>query len=675
MIRVPTDDQSTQQTTPGLDDLLRRFDHALHELHAAPGFAKPRYQTEIQQIATDILGTPGGIKALDERAPLFEEAGVFTGGPWEDASRLSPPLVGGTLKAGGLSQTMETLSDLRMVAIATGRATNDNTSEEEAMAYLERITSLNLALLFGPSTEAERAGPAFDAQAASGLFRHILRNVPVERLVQRVVNEIEEICVQRPIWTHQVRKMIRLVAQLPDTAPSEDPALGRFVDAITGPTPLSRTVRDPLDYRKALKEMGPDRLTREIEDFATSLRSTGLAAEQHAVLVRHLARTDITRVADALGLDDRGRAELEANQDLTGELVRVAIHPTTCQTLYGLARILERGLLSRPAVAGGLRRLIDLSIRAEVRKVLLATRDRDDGTTANEILVAGTIRVLGQPLGVGQGNNPTCQAARGISMWSQHRPGYLLELIARAARDGVVEIAFEGDLMRSDELGPGLAPHLDPELDPVSLTLVPHLDSLYDEMMKRVAMRTDDGHRWVNPGLYGRIVPSGFSSAIDKVTGTVTNYRDFVRLFYASHHPHYNDGHTLIYPNPVGLLITTTQGVLLGFHAVSLQRVAPDPSGTLRAYFFNPNNEGRQDWGQKIRTSVKGHGEHEGESSLPFHQFASRLYAYHYDPYEVGDTYAVPEKSVEEVERLARESWGRQYPWLPDPRTAASGQP
>jgi hypothetical protein len=51
-------------------------------------------------------------------------------------------------------------------------------------------------------------------------------------------------------------------------------------------------------------------------------------------------------------------------------------------------------------------------------------------------MVAGVISVLGQPLGIGQGMNPTCQTARGISLWSLHAPGYLLELIPRAARDG-----------------------------------------------------------------------------------------------------------------------------------------------------------------------------------------------------------------------------------------------
>jgi len=81
-------------------------------------------------------------------------------------------------------------------------------------------------------------------------------------------------------------------------------------------------------------------------------------------------------------------------------------------------------------------------------------------------------------------------------------------------------------------------------------------------------------------------------------------------------------------------------------------------------YFYNPNNEGRQNWGQDIRPTVSGHGELAGESSLPFEQFASRLYAFHYSPYETGDAFAVDARAIERIETLARNSWGESYTWL-----------
>ena len=51
---------------------------------------------------------------------------------------------------------------------------------------------------------------------------------------------------------------------------------------------------------------------------------------------------------------------------------------------------------------------------------------------ANVQLLAAVLGVFGLPLGVGQGNNPTCQSARAISMWAFNDPDYLLQMIAWA---------------------------------------------------------------------------------------------------------------------------------------------------------------------------------------------------------------------------------------------------
>jgi hypothetical protein len=79
----------------------------------------------------------------------------------------------------------------------------------------------------------------------------------------------------------------------------------------------------------------------------------------------------------------------------------------------------------------------------------------------------------------------------------------------------------------------------------------------------------------------------------------------------------------------------------------------------MRVYFFNPNNDSGQDWGQAITCSTRGHGEFRGEASLPIAEFASRLYAFHYDPLETGDLTAVPGDELARVVALGRESWAR----------------
>jgi hypothetical protein len=271
--------------------------------------------------------------------------------------------------------------------------------------------------------------------------------------------------------------------------------------------------------------------------------------------------------------------------------------------------------------------------------------------------------VLGQPLGVSQGDNPTCQSARAISLWSQSDAGYLLELITRAARDGEIEMHFEGRALCSSDLAPGLASELHTELDPVSLVLVPHLDRIYAEMSRLVDDRPEDGHKWINPEFHGWWVHRGFAAAVGETTGAIADFERFVRQFYAAYHPAYNGGRAVVYPQPAGVAVTDHAADLVGWHAVSIQRVEPDPAGEPRVYFYNPNDDGRQNWGQGIVTSTHGHGEEAGESSLPFHEYASRTYVFHYNPRELGDPAAVPTAEVAEVARLARESWAANLPW------------
>jgi hypothetical protein len=183
-------------------------------------------------------------------------------------------------------------------------------------------------------------------------------------------------------------------------------------------------------------------------------------------------------------------------------------------------------------------------------------------------------------------------------------------------------------------------------------------------MMRRAALRGEDPHKWVNPALYGRWVPNSLISPFNLINQSVVGYEDFLRLFYATHHPSYDEGHDLVYPNPVGLLITNVHGRFLGYHAVSIQRVAEDDEGKIRVYFFNPNNEGRQNWGKGVEPSVVGHGEIPGESSLPFDHFAAHLYAFHYNKMEVGSPDAVPKEIVTEVTTHAKEGWGEAFTWL-----------
>ena len=77
----------------------------------------------------------------------------------------------------------------------------------------------------------------------------------------------------------------------------------------------------------------------------------------------------------------------------------------------------------------------------------------------------------------------------------------------------------------------------------------------------------------------------------------------------------------------------------------------------MRVYFYNPNNDGGQDWGDGVVVSTAGRGERFGESSLPFTEFAARLYIFHFDPLEPGDLQAVDASVVAGCAGRVRGSW------------------
>lgn len=642
---------------------IERFDEALATFAGAAPIARPHHRPKVLTAAERLLRDSDGVAALYERIVQVVEAGMLEGTTWEHPERLVPGLVEGTLRAGGEPALMEVFSELRMLALAEGRLPNAPMSPDRARDFLEQALVASLDLVRSASGGSDPADDDPTAWRAKLLFEHILAYLPLDRLERTLGREVALILHQRPIVTLRARTLLRFARErfALDHRDLVDRSLLRYLEAIEGPTALSRKHADPGAYARHLERLGHEALRAEADELGRSMRETGLVAPHLPVLLRH-GVDDPSLLARAMNLREAGRQQLEEHRELVAEIITRAVHPETEQSVYGLAGLLDQGLLSRGPVRAGLTRLSTLDIHPDVAADILHSVDAD--LSANAILLADTLSVLSQPLGVRQGWSPTCQSARGIALWSHHAPGKLLDMVITVAQSGRLEMRFEGATLDSSVLPQGLQTEIDYRLDAVSTVLVPHLDRIYNEMMRRGALRDDDPHKWVNPALYGHWIPTGFRSAFDQVTQSIYDYEGFVRTFYASHHPQANGGHDLAYPSPVGLFITSAQGDLLGFHAVSLLRVAAHgPDHEIRAYFFNPNAEGQQDWGQGVLPSVYGHGERAGESSLPFAQFVARLYAFHYNPHIMADTADVDDEAVADVQKMAHESWGSAYAW------------
>jgi len=660
--------QSNSETTALPDSFIEQFDTSLQAMTQARSFAKPMHQNKLFSLSQKMLKAQGGVAALYKFAPRFDSAGLFWGSDWENPKQLQPALARGSLLAEGQLPALECLSELRMLAIAMQESEYPEFTAEQAREFLEDTLARNLDLMFPAATEASREQAAPMAQAVQQHFKFIAEKIGTSGILQAMVEEAERVMLQRPIMTDRVISILRAAEQaLPAKAQADEGEINQkaraLIDASKTPSALSKNHPQAQEYVKALSGLDDDALAYEAKSFGTSMDLTGLVAPLHANLLRHLAELAPQHLAEALALKRIGLTSLEEYPLVVNELIKHAVFPETAQCIYGLSRMLDRGIMFFQPVVPGLRRLMLLPIVPEVVEALQSASEHANPPSASALLVSGTLSVLGQPRGVDQGHNPTCQAARAISLWSHNDVGYLLELIARAARDADVIMHFEGEALRSSELSFGLAQTLHTELDAVSLVLTSHLDKIYMEMSRRTIGRGEDGHKWVNPELHGWWVHRSFAALVDSATGAIHEFDSFMRNFYAAYHPSYNGGRDLVYAQPCGVAVTNHSGEFVGWHAVSIQRVQHDPEGVCRVYFYNPNRDKGQNWGQGLVTSTCNNGEREGESSLPFEQFASRIYVYHYKRRELGDINMVPAQNIADIQAAVAASWAKDRTW------------
>jgi hypothetical protein len=648
-------------TPDRLAQLAEKLDAAAARLETARPFAKQTHRGAVLDFARRLMLEPGGIEAVYQRTERLEAAGLFYGTDWADPEILQPALAARTLRLGDAqTATLECVSELRMLAVAERQYFHPGLSSEQAQNFLARTLGLNLDALFGTPSDASRERASRITEVVHNLFDFVVGRIGYAEILDRLIAEIWRLLAQRPIVVDDIKAMIAQISVWLISGQNEKGAAAgwgadRLISALFGPTAACREDPGVDVYLERVARMDVGAMSQEASALARAMHDTGLVSAYHAAFLRYVSAEHPDLVVQALGLSATGADGYRCYSQLVRSLIEQAIHPETSQAVYGLAQILERGLLYMPSMGPALWRQIALPLSETSRQALVAVY----GTAQppETILLAGVLTMLGQPLGVGQGNNPTCQAARAMSMWAVTDPDYLLQVITWAARDDEVILHFEGQPISSATAGTGLALVPPADVDAVSLVLVPHLDRIYAEMGRLCLPRGGDAHRWVNPELHGWWVGRGCALAVDIATGKLDGFDGFVRGFYATYHPFYNGQQPVIHPQPAGIAFTDSAGRFIGWHAIAIYRVGLDQHGTMRVYFFNPNNDSGQDWGEGVVVSTDGNGERYGESSLPIEEFASRLYLFHFDPLEKGSPDAVPAEEVARVEALARASW------------------
>ncbi|MEU4316038.1 hypothetical protein [Nocardia sp. NPDC024068] len=644
-----------------LDRHLATLDGATQALADASDFGKQVKLARVLTALRRVLAQPGGCAAVRVRAAGLEAAGLFLGTDWSRPQILIPSLSTGSLRsANGDTVVLETVSNLRLLAVAKGEYVHPMVSAEHAHHHLSHVLAINITMLFSPPSESERVQQGRMAQVSRELLRHLVEEIGYEKVLENLVDEIWRILRQRPIQVEPVKQMITQIAVARSNPEIDLGASGlgadRLISSLYGTTDACREDPGVEVYRTRLESMDDSALQYETAGFARSMHDTGLVSPYHAVLVRFLLGKGEYLLGEALGLSSTGRESLLCYHELVRRLIDEAVHVETAQCLYGLALMLERGILYQGPVAPALWRQLVLQLSPYAQQRL--TQAFGPSPSPRARLLSGLLSILGLPLGVGQGDNPTCQSARALSMWAYNDPDYLLQTVVWAARDDEVVMHFEGRPISSRHSAAGLATELPVGLDPVSLLVVPHLDRIYAEMGRACADREGDPHRWVNPEFHGWWSGRGFRINVDVATGNLVDLDEFLRHFYASYHPYYNGNQPLIHPQPAGIAVTDSAARFVGWHAITILRVTLDPQEQMRVYFYNPNNDSGQDWGDGVVVGTAGQGERFGEASLPFEQFASRLYIFHFDPLEPGELASVNREELDRVVGYVQRSWG-----------------
>lgn len=664
------------QVNPDIERLSGTLDAAIGRLAQSRAFAKGQHQVPTLEIVGRMLRQEHGLDALFERAAALDEAGLFAGSVWNSPNSLLPQLVGPSLEGDDPALfALESMNLLRFLSIATGRHANENLQPDHAYHFLSQTLALNLRKFFHFSDETSRQHDDH-AEIAERLLKFISSRIGLRDVLGVLVSEIWRILEQRPVQTGTVKEMITQIAlalnQQGSEPGSERLGAERLISALFGPT--METLADPgVDqYLERLSQLDEAGLSREASGFARSMQDTGLVSDYHVTFVLWaLDYPDRPFIPEALGLGSTGLNCWRHFRGLIENLIRGAVTISTPQAVYGLAMLLERGILHHAPVAPALQRILRLEISPENRERIGMAFGVS--VSAETHLLADLLQILGLPLGVGQGANPTCQSARALSMWSICDPDFIMHLIVQAAETGNVQMEFEGQAIDSASLPAGLAGFGPIDADAVSILLVPHLDRIYADMGRRCLGRPGDPHRWINPEFHGWWVARDCAVAVDVTTGRLEEYDRFVARFFASYHPEYNGDRPLIHPQPAGIAFTDSSARFIGWHAITILRVAPGRDGEMRVYFFNPNNDSGQDWGNGVQVTTGGNGERHGEGSLEFEQFLSRLYLFHDQPFTASARKEIDQATVNRVLDLATGSWALDR--MPELSSAAAAAP
>lgn len=236
-----------QDPDPALKPALMQFDMALAEFARARRADPKASSLGVLERSRLLMTLPGGFDALYRRVRSLESAGIFGTSDWARPALLQPALAKHSLRADGAVTTIvEALSELRMLAVTRGDYFHPGISAEQARHFLTQVMALNLDLLSGQLTEADRERPKQLGTIVLELYRYLVSHLGYESLLDSLVAEVWRLLDQGPVQVDSICEMIGQIAKClydPEMKTRGSSDATRLVRALFAPPPPVRRTR------------------------------------------------------------------------------------------------------------------------------------------------------------------------------------------------------------------------------------------------------------------------------------------------------------------------------------------------------------------------------------------------------------------------------------------------
>ena len=292
-------------------ELVKQLDTAIERLAAANAIAEVSPVFEVIDAARPLLFDETDLDILYARVPAIEAAGFFGGSDWDYPQTLVPSLAVRTVRHGDPVATLvESLSQIRLLAVAKGDYAHPSVSAEHAHHFLAQVLAMNLDLVVGDLHESDRLRPDRLGYAVQTLYRYLLQHLGYQNLLEHLVAEVWRILAQRPVQVDGVKHMVTQIASClnsPDTRLGDvgDDAL-QLITAVFSPTLGCREDPGFEVYTERLERMDDAGLLEEAIAFAQAMHRTGLVSPYMPVFIRYLRHRWNALIPTALGLSHTG---------------------------------------------------------------------------------------------------------------------------------------------------------------------------------------------------------------------------------------------------------------------------------------------------------------------------------------------------------------------------------